>query len=153
MNSTGFLTACIVALAGVSASLTPFAERAKNQETKKPGRAWKATGLFCTAFNRITPVPRRADSFESPRYCRSLPNRQQEKSPLNRRGLSACHSPDRFRESFRPMWALFFYITEYYILHSTFYITAHCCSRNPRRFREHAPRLTFRPVPEYSAAP
>lgn len=88
MNSTGFLTACIVALAGVSASLTPFAERAKNQETKKPGRAWKATGLFCTAFNRITPVPRRADSFESPRYCRSPPSRQQEKSPLNRRVLS-----------------------------------------------------------------
>ena len=46
MNGTGFLTACIVAFAGVSASLAPFAERAKNQDMKKPGRAWKATGLF-----------------------------------------------------------------------------------------------------------
>lgn len=76
MNSTGFLTACIVALAGVSASLTPFAERAKNQETKKPGRAWKATGLFLHCINQITLVPRRADSFESPRYCRSPSRRQ-----------------------------------------------------------------------------
>jgi len=52
MNGTGFLTACIVAFAGVSASLAPFAERAKNQDTKKPGRAWRATGLFCTALTR-----------------------------------------------------------------------------------------------------
>jgi hypothetical protein len=36
MNGTGFLTACIVAFAGVSASLAPFAERAKNQDKKKP---------------------------------------------------------------------------------------------------------------------
>ena len=48
MNGTGFLTACIVALAGVSASLTPFAERAKNQDMKKPDSGVQSEiGPFC----------------------------------------------------------------------------------------------------------
>jgi hypothetical protein len=48
MNGTGFLTACIVAFAGVSASLAPFAERAKNQNMKKPDSGVQSEiGPFC----------------------------------------------------------------------------------------------------------